>query len=74
MLTSFQDRRIHCQAKHTRIIEKNQVHIQNFGGVASRVHWGWRDSYEKTGNFVRVGDKSMLKMYKKARVGREGDI
>ena len=43
-------------------------------GVASRVPWGWRDSYGKTGNFVRVGDKSMLKMYKKAGVGREGDI
>ena len=51
-----------------------QVHVQNFGGVASRVPWGWRDSYGKTGNFVRVGDKSMLKMYKKAGVGREGDI
>ena len=45
-----------------------------FGGVASRVPWGWRDSYGKMGNFVRVGDKSMLKMCKKAGVGREGDI
>ena len=45
-----------------------------FGGVASRVPWGWRDSYGKTGNFGRVGDKSMFKMYKKAGVGREGDI
>ena len=45
-----------------------------FWGVASRVPWGWCDSYGKTGNFVRVGDKSMLKMYKKAGVGREGDI
>ena len=44
------------------------------GGVASRVPWGWRDSYGKTGNFGRVGDKSMFKMYKKAGVGREGDI
>ena len=26
------------------------------------------------GNFGRVGDKSMFKMYKKAGVGREGDI
>ena len=43
-------------------------------GVASRVPWGWRDSYGKTGNFGRVGDKSMFKMYKKAGVGREGDI
>ena len=42
--------------------------------MASRVLWGWRDSYGQTGNFVRVGDKSMLKMYKKAGVGREGDI
>ena len=32
-----------------------------FWGVASRVPWGWRDSYGKTGNFSRVGDKSMLK-------------
>ena len=51
-----------------------QVHVQNFGGVASRVPWGWRDSYGKTGNFGRVGDKSMFKMYRKAGVGREGDI
>ena len=55
------------------------MHVQNFGGVASRVPWGWRDSYEKTGNFGRVGDKSMFKMYKKAGVGgwgggEEGDI
>ena len=34
------------------------------GGVASRVSWGWRDSYGRTGNFGRVGDKSMFKMYK----------
>ena len=44
------------------------------GGVASRVPWDWRDSYGKTGHFGRVGDKSMFKMYKKAGVGREGDI
>ena len=44
------------------------------GGVASRVPWGWSDSYRKTGNFVRVGDKRMFKMYKKDGVGREGDI
>ena len=41
-----------------------------WGGVASRVPWRWRDSYAKTGNFGRVGDKNMLKMYKKAGVGR----
>ena len=41
------------------------VHVQNFGGVASRVLWEWRDSYGKTGNFGRVGDKSMFKMYRK---------
>ena len=29
---------------------------------------------EKRGKFGRVGDKSMFKMYKKAGVGREGDI
>ena len=51
-----------------------QVHVQNFGGVASRVPWGWHDSYGKTGNFGRVGDKSMFKMYKIAGVGREGHI
>ena len=45
-----------------------------FGGAASRVPWGCRDSYGKTGNFGRVGDKSMFKMYKKTWVGREGDI
>ena len=45
-----------------------------WGGVASRVPWGWRDSYGKTGKFGRVGDKSMFKMYKKAGVEREGDI
>ena len=50
------------------------MHVQNFGGVASRVPWGWRDSYGKTGNFGRVDDKSMFKMYKKAGVGREDDI
>ena len=33
----------------------------------------WHDSYRKRGNFGRVGDKS-FKMYKKAGVGREGDI
>ena len=44
------------------------------GGVASRVPWRWRDSYGKTGNFGRVGDKSKFKMYKKAGEGREGDI
>ena len=52
------------------------MHVQNFffGGVASHVPWGWRDSYGKTGNFGRVGDKSMFKMYKKGGVGKEGDI
>ena len=60
-------------------VEFEKVHVQNFfggegGGVASRVPWGWRDSYGKTGNFGRVGDKSMFKMYKKAGVGSEGDI
>ena len=42
--------------------------------MASCVPWWWRDSYGKTGNFGRVGDKSMFKMYKKAGVGRKGDI
>ena len=62
------------QALFSRV--KWHVHVQNFfwGGVASRVPRGWRDSYGKTGNFGRVGDKNMFKMYKKAGVGREGDI
>ena len=42
--------------------------------MASRVPWQWRDSYGKTGNFGRVGDKSMFKMYRKAGAGREGNI
>ena len=41
------------------------------GGVASRVPWGWRDSYGKMGSCGRVGDKSMFKMYRKSW-GREG--
>ena len=45
-----------------------------FWGVASRVPWKWRDSYGKKGNFGRVGDKSMFKMFKKAGIGREGKI
>ena len=49
------------------------MHVQNFcfffGGGG-----GWRDSYEKMENFGRVGNKSMFKMYKKAGVGREGDM
>ena len=49
------------------------MHVQNFGGVANRVPWGWRDSYGKTGNFGRVGDKSCTNV-QKAGVGREGDI
>ena len=57
------------------VLEKIVVARSEFWGrVASRVTWGWRDSYGKTRNFGRVGDKSMLKMYKKAGVGREGDI
>ena len=38
--------------------------------MASRILWVWRDSYRKTGNFGRMGDKSMFKVYKKAGVGR----
>ena len=45
-----------------------------FWGVASPVPWGWRDSYRKMGNFSRLGDKSMFKMYNKDGLGREGDI
>ena len=52
------------------VLQSSLVHVQDFflGGG------GWRDSYGKTGNFGRVGDKSMLKMYRKAGVGREDDI
>ena len=35
------------------------------GALASRVPWVWRDNYGKTGNFGRVGDKSMLQCTKK---------
>ena len=57
-----------------RVQMLNECTFRILRGVASRVPWGWRDSYGKTGNFGRVGDKSMFKMYKKAGVGREGDI
>ena len=48
-------------------IERTLVHVQNSffwgGGLASRVPWGGGVTVmEKTGNFGRVGDKSMLKM------------
>ena len=49
------------------------VHVQNFGGVASRVPWGWCDSYRKT-EILAGWVTKMFKMYKKAGVGREGDI
>ena len=54
----------------------HQVHVQNFffWGGSKLCPLGWRDSYGKMGNFGTVGDKSMFKMYKKAGVGREGDI
>ena len=42
--------------------------------MASCVPWGWHDSYGKMINFGRVGDKSMFRMYRKAGVGKEGDI
>ena len=42
------------------------------GGVASRVPWGWRDSYGKTGHFGRVGDKSMFKNVQKSWGREEG--
>ena len=59
---------------YVNILPSCRVHVQNFWGVASRVPWGWHDSYGKMGNIGRVGDKSMFKMYKKAGVGREDDI
>ena len=51
------------------------VHVQNFGGgVASRVPWGWRDSYGKTEILAGWVTKICLKCKKKAGVEREGDI
>ena len=38
--------------------------------MVSSVPRGWCDSYGKTGNFGRVGDRSMFKMFKKAGLGR----
>ena len=50
-----------------------QVHVQNFGGWQAVSLGGGVTVMEKR-KFGRVGDKNMFKMYKKARVGREGDI
>ena len=56
-------------------IMSTSVHVQNFfWGGGKPCPLGWHDSYGKTGNFGRVSDKSMFKMYKIAGVGREGDI
>ena len=41
------------------------VHVQNFGGVASRVPWGWRDSFGKTGNLAGWVTKVCLKCTEK---------
>ena len=62
--------------KSSRPLTSTGAHSKIFfgGGLASRVPWGCRDSYGKTLNFGKVSDKSMFKMYKKAGVGREGDI
>ena len=56
-----------CLAKNT--IKEASARSEFFMGGG-----GWRDSYGKTGNFGRVGDKSMFKTCKKAGVGRKGDI
>ena len=61
-------------------IEGRLVHVQNFGGWQAVSLGGGvtvmekREILVKTGNFGRVGDESMFKMYKKAGVGRKGDI
>ena len=47
-----------------------QVHIQNFGGVASRVPWGWHDSFGKMGNLAGWVTKVCLKCTESW--GREG--
>ena len=47
------------------IIRKVLVHVQNFGGVASRVPWGWRDSYGKTEILAGWVTKICLKCTKK---------
>ena len=45
-----------------------------FGGVASRVPWEWRDSYGKTEILAGWVTKNMFKMYKKAGVGPGGRV
>ena len=45
-----------------------------FWGVASRVPWGWLDSDGKWEILAGWVTKVCLKLYKKAGVGREGDI
>ena len=45
-----------------------------FGGVASGVPWGWRDSYGKTEILAGWVTKICLKCTKKAGVGREDNI
>ena len=53
------------------------VHVENFflgGGSGKPCLLGVAWQLWKNGNFGRVGDKSLFKMYKKAGVGREGDI
>ena len=50
------------------VFDLGRVHVQNY------FRGEWRDSYGKSGNFGRVGDKSMFKNAQKAVVGRDGDI
>ena len=59
-------------------IQQDLVHVQNFfffwGGGWQAVSLGGGVTVIEKRKFCRVGDKNMFKMYKKAGVGREGDI
>ena len=46
-----------------------RVHVQNFGGVASRVPWGLCDSFGKTGNLAAWVTKVCLKCTEKLGYG-----
>ena len=71
-LRTVHDKEVSCQGFYMKPSARSEFFF--LGGMPSRVPWGWHDSYGKTGNFGRVGDKSMFKMHKKGGVGREGDI
>ena len=51
--------------KNPKKVEAGKVHFQNFRGVASRVPWGWRDSFGKMGNLAGWVMKVCLKCTEK---------